>query len=114
MYTTVLILLTLSVTRALILRENVVYHKVSKAGLTQSRWLISMVLELGPYSKFLLKLQDDIEAADQMVIKAQGKYQAPENAGFLLSVSRLLREIASLKHAQFEQQMCCITVFRQP
>ena len=52
MNTTVLILLTLSVTRALILRENVVYHKVSKAGLTQSRWLISMVLELGPYSKF--------------------------------------------------------------
>ena len=102
MYTTVLILLTLSVTRALILRENVVYHKVSKAGLTQSRWLISMVLELIPYSNFLLKLQDDIEAADQMVIKAQGKYQAPENAGFLLSVSRLLREKASLKHAQLE------------
>ena len=34
-----------------------------------------------------------------MVITAQGKYQAPENAGFL---SRLLREIASLKHAQLE------------
>ena len=61
-----------------------------------------MVLELGPYSKFLLKLKDDIEAADQMVTKAQVKYQAPENAGFLLSVSRLLREIASLKHAQLE------------
>ena len=37
-----------------------------------------------------------------MVIEAQGKYQAPENAGFLLSVSRLLREEASLKHAQLE------------
>ena len=52
MYPTVLILLMLSVIRALILRENVVYLKVSKAGLTQSWWLISIVLELGPYNKF--------------------------------------------------------------
>ena len=90
MYPTVFVLLMLSVKRALILRENVVYHKVSKAEV-----LVSIVLELRPYNKFLFKLQDDIEAADQMVIKAQGKYRVPVNAGFLLSVSRLLREIAS-------------------
>ena len=43
MYPTVFVLLMLSITRALILRENIVYHKVSKAEV-----LISIVLELGP------------------------------------------------------------------
>ncbi|MEW8543129.1 MAG: hypothetical protein AB2693_06300, partial [Candidatus Thiodiazotropha sp.] len=92
----------LGLTSAIVIRENVVYHKISNAGLTRSQWLISLIIELKPYNDFLLKLTNDINSVEHLAIKLEEKYKPPEKEGFLVPISKLRREINSLKYTQLE------------
>lgn len=60
------------------------------------------VCELSPYNNFLLKLSKDIDSAGLMADTLLAKYQSPRNAGFLLSLNKLSREINSLKYTHLE------------
>lgn len=72
-----LTLFALGLTSAIVIRENVVYHKISNAGLTRSQWLISLITELKPYNDFFLKLTNDINSAEHLAIKLEERYKPP-------------------------------------
>ena len=101
-YMCMLMLFALGLTSAIVIRDNVVYHKISNAGLTRSQWLISLIIELKPYNDFLLKLTNDINSAEHLAIKLEEKYKPPGKEGFMVSISKLRRELNSLKYTQLE------------
>ena len=49
------LLLMLVLSDAFLIHQNTVFNKISD-GLTRSRWLISMVIELSPYTQFIAEL----------------------------------------------------------
>lgn len=97
-----LMLFALGLTSAIVIRDDVVYHKISNAGLTRSQWLISLIIELKPYNDFLLKLTNDINSAEHLAIKLEEKYKPQGKEGFMVSISKLRRELNSLKYTQLE------------
>ncbi|MCG8075993.1 MAG: hypothetical protein JAY75_07100, partial [Candidatus Thiodiazotropha taylori] len=92
-----LFLISLHLTGAFLNRQNIIYSKVSVAGLTRSRWLISMVLELSPYNEFLSKLSNDIQRAYALLDSVMEKFDTPRSPEYKLALERLGREINSLK-----------------
>ena len=85
-YMCILMLFALGLTSATVIRDTVVYHKVSNAGLTRSQRLISLIIELKPYNDFLLKLTNDINSAEHLAIKLEEKYKPPGKKGFMVSI----------------------------
>ena len=47
-------------TQALIVYENVAFHKTNEVTLTISKWYFTFVVDLKPYENFLNKLSDDL------------------------------------------------------
>ena len=53
--------LLFGLTEALVINENVVFHKENEVSITRSKWLFTFVIDLNPYENFLLSLALDIE-----------------------------------------------------
>ena len=50
-------------TEALVIHENVVFHKEKEVATTRSKWLFTFVIDLNPYKNFLTRLAIDVENA---------------------------------------------------
>ena len=53
----------LGLTEALVINENVVFHKENEVAITRSKWLFTFVIDLNPYENFLMRLAIDVENA---------------------------------------------------
>ena len=53
----------LGLTEALVVNENVVFHKENEVAITRSKWLYTLVIDLNPYENFLTRLAVDVENA---------------------------------------------------
>ena len=53
----------LGLTEALVINENVVFHKENEVAITKSKWLFTFVIDLNPYENFLMRLAIDVENA---------------------------------------------------
>ena len=53
----------LGMTEALVINENVVFHKENEVAITRSKWLFTFVRDLKPYENFLTRLAVDVENA---------------------------------------------------
>ena len=96
----ILILLTLGLCESLIIHENVIFQKVNEITLTRSKWLVTFVLDLKPYSNFLQKLSSDIAEANQLSTRLLRKYEQPERNRFRDTFLSLKREVFRLKRAK--------------
>ena len=91
------LLLMLISADAFLVRQNTVFNKISDAGLTRSRWLISMVIELSPYTQFLTKLNLDIGKARNLVDSTAAKFDSPRTPEYKAAIAKLGREVNSLQ-----------------
>lgn len=82
---------------AFMLRQNAVFTKISDAGLTRSRWLISMVIELAPYRQFLTKLSEDIQQTSLLVESTAEKFSSPRTPQYNTALMKLGREVSALQ-----------------
>ena len=57
------IVLFSGLTPALIIHENVAFHKANEIALTRSKWLSTFILYLKPYGNFLNRLSEDLGKA---------------------------------------------------
>ena len=53
----------LGLTEALVINENVVFHKENEVAITRSKWLFTFVIDLNPYENILMRLAIDVENA---------------------------------------------------
>ena len=53
----------LGLTEALVINENVVFHKENEVAITRSKWLFTFVIDLNLYENFLTRLAIDVENA---------------------------------------------------
>ena len=60
MYFIVLFTLFSGLTLALIIHENVAFHKANEIALTRSKWLCTFIIDLKPYENFLNRLSEDL------------------------------------------------------
>ena len=63
MHFIVLFTLFSGLTLALIMHENVEYHKANEIVLTRSKWLSTFIIDLKSYEKFLNMLSEDLGEA---------------------------------------------------
>ena len=67
----------LGMTEALVINENVVFHKENDVTITRSKWLFTFVIDLNPYRNFLMKLAIDVENAAIVARNLSQLYDAP-------------------------------------
>ena len=48
---------------ALVINENIIFHKDNEVAITRSKWLFTFVVDLNPYENFLMRLAVDVENA---------------------------------------------------
>ena len=63
MHFIVLFTLFPGLTPALIMHDNVVFHKANEIALTRSKWLSTFLIDLEPCENFLNKLSEDLGKA---------------------------------------------------
>ena len=63
MHIVVLFTLFSGLTSALLIHENVAFHKANEIALTRSKWMSTFITDLKPYESFLNKLAEDLEKA---------------------------------------------------
>ena len=63
MHFIVLFTLFSGLTLALIICENVAFHKANEIALNRSKWLSTFIIDLKPYENFLNKLSEDLGKA---------------------------------------------------
>ena len=53
----------LGLKEALLINENVIFHKENEVAITRSKWLFTFVIDLNPYKNFITRLAIDVENA---------------------------------------------------
>ena len=61
------ILFLFGLRQGIVVHDNVIFHKTNEITMTRSRWLVTMVIDLKPYDRFIKKLKVDIENAAAIV-----------------------------------------------
>ena len=89
--------LLFGLTEALVINENVVFHKENEVSITRSKWLFTFVIDLNPYENFLLSLALDIEKAAIVAKNLIQIYDKPRCEGFLNSFYGLQKQIKDLQ-----------------
>lgn len=80
--------------------ENTIFQKISESSTVRSQWLVSFLIDLKPYEKFIEKLALDIEDAYILAEKIIEHYDDPRKAGFLNAFEGLRQEILSLRQTR--------------
>ena len=83
-------------TEALVIYENVVFHKENEVAIMRSKWLFTFVIDLNPYENFLMRLAIDVENAEIVARNFVQLYDTPRWQGFLNSFIGLQKEIQAL------------------
>ena len=89
--------LLFGLTEALVINENVVFHKENEVSITRSKWLFTFVIDLNPYENFLLSLALDTEKAAIVARNLIQIYDKPRREGFLNSFCGLQKQIKDLQ-----------------
>ena len=84
-------------TEALVVNENVIFHKENEVAITRSKWLFTFVIDLNPYENFLMRLAMDVENAAIVARNLVQLYDKPRQQGFLNSFIGLQKEIQALQ-----------------
>ena len=91
------LIIMLGVSNAVLVKISVVFSKVGEITTTRSRWLITFVIDLDPYERFLKKLTHDVEHAFAVAKQVVQNYKEPGKQGFLNSFIGLGKEIRDLR-----------------
>ena len=100
--------LLFGLTEALVINENVVFHKENEVSITRSKWLFTFLIDLNPYENFLSSLALDIEKAAMVARNLIQIYDKPRREGFLNSFYGLQKQIIDL---QVDRQLIYLMVF---
>lgn len=52
--------------RGIVIHDNVIFHKTNEITMTRSRWIVTMVVDLKPYDRFIKKIEIDIKNAAEV------------------------------------------------
>lgn len=66
MYATKLIWIVLILKCNALMHENVFFHEIGKFSMSRSRWIVSFIIDLSTYERFLDKLSTDINRTDML------------------------------------------------
>ena len=69
--------------RSTVVQDNVVFHKTNEITTTRSRWIVTMVIDLTPYDRFIRKLKTDIKNAAEVAKAILEHYESLKQQGFL-------------------------------
>ena len=82
--------------QAVLIHENVVFHKTNDITTTRARWMVTMVIDLNPFDLFINKIHRDIQNAAGVASAIVEYYEAPKKQGFLNTFTSLNKEIDNL------------------
>ena len=86
-------------TPALIINENVAFHKANEIALTRSKWLSTFITDLKPYKKFLNKLSEDLGKARITAHSIEQFYDFPSKQDYERTIKGFKGEtVALLSH----------------
>ena len=93
----VLFTLFYKLTYAIIVHENVAFHKAHEISLTRSKWLSTFVIDTKPYDNFLDILSQDLRNAQIAANSIQNFYDFPSKQDYHKIIKGLNSEISSLQ-----------------
>ncbi|XP_069106680.1 LOW QUALITY PROTEIN: uncharacterized protein [Argopecten irradians] len=94
-----LLLLAVGLTRAIEIEESVIFQKINDITTTRSRWLVSFVIDLKPYERFMSSLTD-IMATSKVVRRVKQRYKGSKNVGYVNIVDGLKQMLKDIKRTQ--------------
>ena len=92
--------LLIGLTGAVLINENVIFHKTNDITTTRARWLASFVIDLKPLGQFIEKLGNDIEIATDTASYIIDKYNHPNKDEYLSTFRALQKEVQFLNSTQ--------------
>ena len=84
-------------TYAIIVHENVAFHKAHEISLTRSKWLSTFVIDTKPYDNFLDILSQDLRNAQIAANSIQNFYDFTSKQDYHKIIKGLNSEISSLQ-----------------
>jgi hypothetical protein len=78
------------------IKDNVVFHKISDVTVTRSKWIVTFVIDLEPYENFIHQIKDRIDEVTRITKQVLANYQDTRKAVFFKAFSQLTSEIKSL------------------
>ncbi|MCG7882404.1 MAG: methyl-accepting chemotaxis protein [Candidatus Thiodiazotropha endolucinida] len=85
-----------------ILSENVLFYKDGEMSLSSSRWILTLVLDIGVYENFIGKLASDIKMAKNVTVWISKHYSSQRLAGYLSVFQSLQEEILMLENMNID------------
>ena len=80
-----------------IINENVLFYKDGEMSLSRSRWILTLVLDIGAYERFIVKLTSDLKTAKNIMVWMSKHYSCEKMAGYLSGFQSLQDEILMLE-----------------
>ena len=90
------ITLLVGLTRALVVKDNVVFYKTNGVSTTRAKRLISFVLDLYPYSQFIELYKEDIQNTAIFAETAAAYYKRKAEKEYGAIFSSFLRKYSTL------------------
>lgn len=87
------LLLLFSTTTAVVVHENVIFTKTNELTTSRSRWLMTLVIDLESYQRFINKLQYDINETNALVEIMSRRYKKHKLFRYLNILSAIRNEI---------------------
>ena len=100
MHFIVLFTLFSGLTPALIILENVPFHKANEIALTGAKWLSTFIIDLKPYENFLNKFSEDLGKAKIAAHSIKQFYDFPPKQDYRQIIKGLKGEILALLNDQ--------------
>ena len=66
-----------------IIHENVLFYKEGEISLSSFRWILTLVLDIGVYERFIDKLTSDLKMAKNLIVWMSKHYSSDKMAGYL-------------------------------
>lgn len=95
-----IITLLVGLTRALVVKDNVIFYKTNDVSTTRAKWLLTFVLDIYPYSQFIELYKEDINNAAIFAETAAAYYKRNGEKEYASIFSSLFKEVQHLKETQ--------------
>ena len=82
---------------ALVIRDNVIFHKTNEVSISRAKWLLSIVIDFDDFEHFMSLVDEDIKQAEAVISITIPKQDMVEYEAFRNALAGLRQEIKFLK-----------------
>ena len=96
------LLLLLGSVNAVVIQDNVVFNKLNETTVSRSRWLMTLVINLDTYQRFIDKLQYDTNEVSALIEIASERYEKLKFQPYYVLFRSLKREIVTVRQSCYD------------